>query len=660
VPPNGVAAIRLPDRIRAFDYARTFLFTTLSMLYFGAAALGQISPGPLSKAHQSLTGTTQCASCHQFGTSTPTFKCLDCHKEVAQDLAANHGYHGRLGMKNPQGEDCVRCHLEHNGLDFSLLHWDPPKNRFDHRLTGYALEGKHSGLACEQCHTPKNLVPSLRPLIQYKDLTKTLFGLSQDCLSCHTDPHKGQLGNDCQRCHNVNDWKAAKKFDHSKTRYPLTGMHIEVACERCHKPDEAGGPARFRDMKFGACVDCHVDPHKGAFPQQRCETCHTTAGWKKLLPRFGFDHSTTRYPLLGQHATVNCSACHLTGDFKKPLAFANCMDCHRDIHKGQFLERTRKGECAECHTVDGWKPSLFGVKEHAKSKYPLEGRHARVECAKCHLPAGRETIYKVKFANCTDCHKDVHDGQFAGPPYNNRCEPCHTVRDFHRPSFTIAQHQKTNFVLTGAHTAVPCNECHKAGMTHRSDTVLPFRFEDRTCAACHVDPHRGQFRDRMEQRRSDGTPFGCEACHTTASWTQISLFDHSKTSFPLLGAHRTVQCGACHKSLPGTKEIQFKGTMRDCEECHSDPHGGQFVSKKGGTPCADCHDSLRWVPSLFDHDRRTQFPLQGGHAGVKCDRCHSNFKDVGGNQVLFYKPTPVQCAACHSSDPGPLNKPKPQ
>lgn len=65
----------------------------LLLLLFVAGGRAQISPGPLSKAHQSLTGTTQCSSCHQFGTSTPTFKCLDCHKEVAQRLSANHGYH---------------------------------------------------------------------------------------------------------------------------------------------------------------------------------------------------------------------------------------------------------------------------------------------------------------------------------------------------------------------------------------------------------------------------------------------------------------------------------------------------------------------------------------------------------------------------------------
>src|SRR5690349_676609 len=47
-------------------------------------ARAQISPGPLSKAHRTLDGATQCNSCHQFGASTPTFKCLDCHKEIAQ------------------------------------------------------------------------------------------------------------------------------------------------------------------------------------------------------------------------------------------------------------------------------------------------------------------------------------------------------------------------------------------------------------------------------------------------------------------------------------------------------------------------------------------------------------------------------------------------
>jgi hypothetical protein len=313
------------------------------------------------------------------------------------------------------------------------------------------------------------------------------------------------------------------------------------------------------------------------------------------------------------------------------------------------MARPKNGECAECHTVAGWKPSLFGVKEHATSKYPLEGMHANVECAKCHIPAGKDTVYKVKFAACRDCHKDAHDGQFSAKPYENQCEQCHTVVDFHRSIYSIAKHQKTAFPLTGGHAAVPCAECHKAGAAGRQDKIAPFRFADSTCTACHTDPHHGEFKNRMERRKPDGTMFGCEACHSTRSWTDVNGFDHSRTAFPLRGAHRTATCGACHKAPRGQTQVQFKGTPKACEECHQDPHAGQFMLRAAKSACAACHTEQKWKPSTFDHDKKTQFPLQGGHAGVPCDRCHTQVKLVNGNPVIFYKPTPLKCDACHGN-----------
>jgi hypothetical protein len=606
----------------------------------------QISPGPLSKAHASLTGTTQCNSCHLFGASSPTFKCLECHKEIADDLANKHGYHFQMRMQNPNGKDCVRCHLEHNGENFNLIHWEPSQKKFDHKLTGYTLEGKHASLDCQKCHTPAHMLPSLKGLIKYKDPSKSFFGQATTCTPCHTDPHKGQLGNECTKCHNVEDWKAAKEFDHSKTRYPLTGLHTKVACEKCHKPDVPGGPARYRDMKFAACSDCHLDPHRGEF-KKSCDSCHTTSGWKNILPGNGFDHSKTKYPLVGKHQQVACTACHLKADFKKELPFANCKDCHTpDPHKGQFDPRPKQGECAECHTVDGWKPSLFGVKEHDTSKYPLRGQHIKVECAKCHIPAGKDTIYKVKFASCTDCHKDPHDKQFAAAPYNNRCEDCHTVADWHRTTYSIAKHRSSRFPLSGAHAAVPCSDCHKAGLGGRTDKILPFRFDDRTCTACHKDPHKGEFNKEMSRKRANGTTFGCEACHDVKSWADINGFDHSKTKFPLVGAHRTVKCGDCHK--PTTDyESRFKGTPQQCEACHRDAHDGQFVARDTKTHCADCHNTSRWVPSTFDHDTKTHLPLTGGHANVPCTKCHIRTRMFEGKEIVIYKNTPNKCVDCH-------------
>jgi len=553
-------------------------------------------------------------------------------------------------MQNPNGKDCVRCHLEHNGEDFHLLHWEPSEKSFDHRQTGYALEGKHTALACEKCHTPSHMALADRELIKKKDLGKSYFGLSPACQTCHNDPHKGQLGNECSKCHNVESWKAAKEFDHAKTRYPLTGLHMKVPCEKCHKPDTLGGPARYRDMKFDTCSACHLDPHRGEF-KKACETCHTTSSWKSMLAGFSFDHSKTKYPLVGKHTQVACTACHVNGDFKREIAFAQCKDCHKpDPHKGQFDARAKEGECSECHTLEGWKASLFGVKEHDTSAYPLRGKHATVECSKCHIPAGRDTIYKVQFGACTDCHKDAHDNQFAAAPYNNKCELCHTVVDFPRVTFTIAKHRNTRFALAGAHVAVPCSDCHKVGGGGRTDKILPFKFEDRTCTACHQDPHKGEFAERMARKRANGAPFGCEACHTVKSWADINGFDHSKTKFALLGAHRTVACSECHKATSAYAS-RFKGTPQQCEACHNDAHDQQFVAKDGETHCSECHNAQRWVPSTFDHDTRTHLPLTGGHAHVACNKCHLQTKVVDGKTMVVYKNTPQKCADCHGAGP---------
>src|SRR2546430_4728337 len=57
------------------------------------------------------------------------------------------------------------------------------------------------------------------------------------------------------------------------------------------------------------------------------------------------------------------------------------------------------------------------------------------------------------------------------------------------------------------------------------------------------------------------------------------------------------------------------------------------------SPCADCHDSQRWVPSTFNHDTRTHFPLQGGHAGVACGKCHKQTRMVDTKPVIGRKST---------------------
>jgi hypothetical protein len=640
--------------------AANFLAAAVFILLFAGSSPAQLSPGPLSKAHESLNGVTQCTSCHAVRVGSADLKCQECHTEIAQRLTQKRGLHATL-VKNPaDGKECATCHSEHNGADFDLIHWPVALDKFDHRQTGYTLEGKHAAARCEQCHAPAHIAAAQRTAIKVRDLSKTYLGLSRDCVSCHQDPHAGRLGANCTQCHNFADWKAASGFDHSKTRFPLTGMHAQVACEKCHTSGGTQGAAKLTGLAFGSCKDCHQDPHRGSFAQT-CDTCHTTGGWKTVRMPASFDHSKTKFPLAGKHISVACAQCHAGGDFKKPVAHAQCVDCHKpDPHQGQFRERAGGVECASCHTVESFKTTTYGVKEHAASKYPLLGKHAQVECAQCHKPAGAATKFNITFARCLDCHMDEHRGQFAAAPRQNRCEDCHAVQGFRPAKFTLAQHQTLRFALDGAHVAIPCMDCHRTAVIAGGSTAQ-FHFADQTCTACHMDPHDGQFRTEMSRVRADGKVAGCQACHTTQTWRNPSGFDHSKTEFPLTGAHRSVGCAECHTAKAtsgGTtgKASAFASAPKNCDGCHQDPHGDQFAGAGGKTTCASCHATTHWAPSNFNHNRDSAFSLEGAHQNVPCASCHQMRRELNGQPVLFYKPTPTACAECHADQQAPATK----
>ena len=638
------------------------LCLALCLLLEVVPVVAQISPGPLSRAHESLNGSTNCTACHKLGAAA-TLKCLDCHGEIGSRIASHQGLHATYHIDTGSSQECARCHSEHNGSDFPLVKWDP--KAFDHKQTGYALEFKHAGLACNRCHTAEHVAPAERGKIKVKDLNKTFLGIPTTCTTCHQDQHQGRLGANCLQCHNYNDWKTVAvgegKFDHAKTKYPLTGLHVQVACAKCHTPGPDNKP-RYAGIPFGKCSDCHNDPHRGSFAQT-CQTCHNTSGWKKVSTQAvneRFDHSKTKYPLLGKHQTVECGACHKGGDFKKPLSFQKCMDCHQDPHNGQFAKRPGGSECSSCHNVEGFKPSTFGLKEHAGTAYPLQGKHADLQCAQCHIPKGKDTLFKIKFQQCTDCHADKHNGQFAAAPYFNGCEKCHNLQGYRPSTFSLARHKETRFTLTGGHVAVPCGDCHKEPLEGTPKTPVLYHWDNLSCTTCHTDPHKDQFKERMAQKGPGGKSMGCEACHTTKSWRELTGFDHAKTSFPLLGAHRATACIDCHK--PPNLEtrlmnVDFKAAPTKCEECHDDPHGRQFVIN-GVTACADCHNTAKWKPSLFDHERRTSFSLKGAHQNVRCEACHKEVRLVESKSVLFYKPTPKDCAACHGPEITPPGRKK--
>lgn len=195
-----------------------------------------VSPGPLSKAHAKLEGIANCQKCHEPGKGVSAAKCVTCHKPIADRIAAKKGVHRDVASS------CEGCHAEHAGLDAELRPFNP--KTFNHvRETGFALDGRHAPLAreCARCHKTRSFLEA-RPA----------------CASCHEDVHKGSLGPTCSSCHTtaVPFADAKRQFDHAKAKFQLTGAHRTVECAKCHVNKT------FAGLKFGACTDCHREPHR--------------------------------------------------------------------------------------------------------------------------------------------------------------------------------------------------------------------------------------------------------------------------------------------------------------------------------------------------------------------------------------------------------------
>ena len=446
---------------------------------------------------------------------------------------------------------------------------------FEHASVGYALEGKHRALGCERCHTQRSI--KAPDVLRNAALMNghTYLGLSTECLACHEDTHRGQLGSGCLNCHSMDGWKPALKFSHDRAKFPLTGKHAEIPCASCHTPSPADQRTiRYVGLSFGRCSSCHADPHQGKFLKP-CESCHTTMGWNEGEAR-EFDHATTRFPLRGRHRSVRCEQCHVPeraagGKMTQVFSvrqFQRCADCHADPHRGEFAGRSDAGACESCHDEDGFRPSRF---VHATARYVLEGMHARVACSRCHGGTvvdarGRPNPpdFRVpNFKHCADCHTDGHGGQFSLRSDGGACESCHTVEGFLPSRYGVEDHRQGRFPLDGAHRAVPCGDCHPSHEV-RAPSTRRFRWPRvPECQTCHKDVHGGQFDTVMTR--------GCETCHSSDAW-QTLRFSHDATRFPLRGKHVAVPCSGCHTAIDdGTsgRRVRYAGTPRRCVDCHS-------------------------------------------------------------------------------------------
>ncbi len=418
----------------------------------------------------------------------------------------------------------------------------------------------------------------------------------------------------CSNCHKLGSRAIGPK---------CLDCHEEIAAMR------AGGPGLHAGDDFSDCVDCHVE-HQGKD--------YDLIYWPD--DRKNFDHRTVGYEMTGRHLELDCRKCHYAkyvvdpGKLKskgKDLGRTylgleqDCTSCHKDVHQ-QPAGGTQS--CTDCHDTKAWRPApLF---DHARTTFPLAGKHQTVDCAKCHVPASATDGPNLVFAGgshdaCTDCHRDPHAGAL-GPD----CRQCHITDGWLLIEGAKFDHSQTRYPLQGRHAGVTCAGCHDQGRKKPAFAA---------CRDCHTDVHGSAAAARPQLVR-------CEECHTVQGFrpSDFSQIRHAETAFPLVGAHRATPCDACHRPL-GTGDHPRAANLIPahgaCTDCHQDPHLGHTEKFATDSGCASCHDQNSWRAVTFNH-ALTEFALDGRHARAACLACHPR-SDAG----VGFRGASRQCGVCH-------------
>ncbi|HMK22172.1 MAG TPA: hypothetical protein VK466_07535, partial [Terriglobales bacterium] len=451
-----------------------------------------------------------------------------------------------------------------------------------------------------------------------------LPSVAQKTTTVTRSPH-GDLNIPCQNCHTSVGWKpirAVPEFDHNQTKYPLRGLHQGVACTQCHaKPVFSNTGTN--------CADCHADIHRRQMGAN-CAQCHTVKGWDMVTQRVR-EHEN-RFPLVGGHMGLDCADCHKSAAVGQFLGLSTqCYSCHQSTYQQttdpNHVTSGFSTQCEQCHNINTWQGASF---DHLKyTGFALTGMHATLDCTACHV-GGK---YKGTPATCIGCH--LSDFQKAGNPNHialglpQTCQTCHTTAGWSPATFN---HDSVGFPLTGGHAKLQCDQCHTNGNFNLTTTA---------CVSCHLKDYTST---NNPNHAAAGIPQQCEMCHTTAGW-QPASFDHSKTAFPLTGAHTSVQCGQCH--LNGNYNL----TTAACYSCHQKDYQStnspNHASVNFPQQCEVCHNTSAWNPATFNHNN-TSFPLTGAHTSVTCVNCHKNNN---------YTSLPTACYGCHATDYTSANNP---
>ncbi|MCB0687275.1 MAG: hypothetical protein KDC53_12150, partial [Saprospiraceae bacterium] len=437
-------------------------------------------------------------------------------------------------------------------------------------------------------------------------------------------PHGENFTMDCAQCHNSSSWQLDRtlySFNHDTTTFPLQGQHAVIDCKSCH------ASLVFSEAQTD-CKSCHQDMHQQTVGSD-CARCHTTNNW--LVEDISQIHIANGFPLLGIHYQINCIECHQASDQLKFEPLGNeCIACHESdflaTTKPNHTEAGYSRECTECHTVNSFE---WTAADFNHDFFPLTDGHEITDCAKCHTGS----TYSDISSDCISCHQSDFlnaknpDHQQNG--FSNNCAECHTLAMDWKPA-DFKQHDSEYFpIYSGSHNGEwdECSSCHKD----------PNNLSSFTCLECHEHNEGDMNHQHRDIQGYSYESTACLACHPDGN--SESVFDHSRTAFPLTGAHDGVECISCHAA-------GYAGTSMECADCHTldyqqavNPNHSELGFSNA---CASCHTTdPGWSPALMPN-HNDYYVLNGAHANIAadCAACHAD----------AFVNTPNTCAGCHQDD----------
>jgi hypothetical protein len=396
-----------------------------------------------------------------------------------------------------------------------------------------------------------------------------------------------------------------------------------------------------------------------------------------------FDHTTTGFPLDGQHVTVKCEQCHLNGTFEGTPRACNLCHVQGNLRSAVYMpakhiplesKAFQAADCDRCHTTNAFQGAHF---VHASvSPSNMSG----VTCLSCH-----NNYFQTGVPSQGHPQTNATGGAALSLPESGStasngtsCDQCHTTGSFSSQFMT--------FPNGHIPTTLACQACHSAGygvgltqMVHTGITG--------NCTSCHAAdaPATAPLQFTMSYGTAGGTAVVVKP--TSQNY-------HLPTSAPPTHFTTSFSCNQCHTTpsapmLATAAAAGFAGGVMNhtgitngCATCHADG-SGPFIGLTGSalvtlnsrgphipindTACENCHKSTT-VPGGFAGTAMVHTGLNGLSS---CSACHENNPTdlgyVGLSQTLVVRPptsgsqpnpvtivdaahpTTGECSQCHTS-----------